>query len=252
MKLILSIITYNLIFLLLPLCTQSCKTKQPLHTNSPATDTMMPYVFKYERGPCFGQCPVYSFYLLSDHTGLLYAKANLLDTPGWYFTQLDQESIVEIIELLEPAEWWSPDLGYQPEIPDLPPTTIIYHHPLGIRNITVQSRTTSSLENVFEKVNKLVTEGKWESTLIRPFETNIPDKRTDVIVQLKPGIDIQTWMKKFEHFGIQLKKRIAPNQSYYLVSKDPVTGNSNDFLQYIKLDPDVIDAQWDMPVKQRE
>ena len=86
-------------------------------------------------------------------------------------------------------------------------------------------------------------------TQLRPLESNA--EPTDVIVQLKENIDIQSWMKKFDRFGIKLIKRLTPRQHYYLVSKDPAKGNANDFLQYIKSDPDVVEAQWDKQLQKR-
>jgi len=227
----------------------NCTTKKNYQSND--SGDVKPFILKFERGPCFGQCPVFAFYLLADHTGLVNSKANLLDSAGWYSSGLDQESLVEILELIEPGEWWVPDLQNEPQIADMASSSLVYQHPTGIRTITVQSRTLPSLDNVFFKLNKLVSDGTWKPTTIRPMETQLSEQ-TDVIVQLKEGVDVHTWMKKFEEYGIHLKKRLSPNQQYYLVAKNPDKGHANDFLQYIKLDVDVIDAQWDKQVQKRE
>src|SRR5688500_11849582 len=229
----------------------SCTTPKQNQLTTTSSDSLRTFVLKYERGPCFGQCPVYAFYLLSDHTAIVNAKANLMDTAGWYYSTPDQEAIVEILELLEPMEWWMVDLKDQPEIADLPQVSLNYHHPKGIRRMTIQSRTTHSLETVFVKLNHIVTESLWVKTDMRPYEIPEP-ARTDLIVQLKEGVDIHEWMKKFDSFGIQLKKRLSPRGQYYLVSKHPEKGYSNDFLQSIKLDPDVVDAQWDNQLQRRD
>ena len=229
----------------------ACSTVKKNEKNIAPVQEVKPFVLKYERGPCFGSCPVYAFYLMDDHTGIVNAKANLMDKAGWYFSRPDQEAIVEILELIEPQEWWIQDLGDQPEIADLPTSSIVYYHPSGIRTITIQSRTSHQLEEVFTKLSHLVTESIWEPTLMRPMENTLAEK-TDVIVQLKEGVDINTWMTKFSQYGITLKKRLSPNQPYYLVARDPKTGIANDFLQYIKIDPDVINAQWDNAVQMRK
>src|SRR5688500_4034276 len=194
----------------------SC-TPKPNHLLSTSQNGLIPFVLKYDRGPCFGQCPVYTFYLLQDHTALVYAKANLMDTSGWYHSNPDQESIVEILELIEPAEWWSPRLTNEPEIADLPHVSMTYAHPQGVRTISIQSKTTNSLENVFEKINQIVSNCMWKPTALRPMEIESSEP-TNVIVQLKPGVDINEWMGRYENFGIQLVKRVSPNQQYYVVS----------------------------------
>src|SRR5688572_23536327 len=104
--------TFHMLILLMTVLF-SCSTPKPNPITS-QTDTLKNFVLKYDRSPCFGTCPVYSFYILNDHTGLVNSKANLTDTAGWYFANLDQETIVEILELIEPVEWWSPDLGNEP------------------------------------------------------------------------------------------------------------------------------------------
>ena len=227
----------------------SC-TPKPNQLLNASNDVPVPFVLKYDRGPCFGKCPVYTFYLLADHTALVNSKANLTDTSGWYHASPDQEGIVEILELLEPAEWWTPQLNNEPEIADLPHVSLTYLHPESVRTISIQSNTTPALENVFEKINHIVSNSMWKPTTIRPMQLTASEP-TNVIVQLKPGIDINEWMRRYENFGIQLVKRVSPNQQYYVVSKDPLRGASNDFLQYIKIDPDVVDAQWDKELQRR-
>ena len=241
----------QLFFLTLLICCQSC---QPYKAGSATSDKdkeqeSVPWVMKYERGPCFGECPVYIFYLLSDHHGLVEVKANLLE-PGWYTADLDQEAVHEILTDVEPESWWHPDLGEVPEIADLPGMSLLYKHQEGLRWMAVGGRYTPAIGDVFQKLSHLVSEARWKPTNLRPIQPDVPEP-TDVIVQLKEGVDIQTWMGKFDNFGIKLKKRITPKMQFYLVTKEPGVGSANDFLQYIKLDPDVIEAQWDQPVSQR-
>jgi hypothetical protein len=227
----------------------SCHLSKSTSTVQDNTTQWSPWVIKYERGPCFGECPVYVFYLLTDHTGLIEVKHNLLE-PGWYHAPLDQEAIHQILADIEPESLWNEDLSGQPEIADLPTASIVYKHKDGLRWMSVQGKISDQVADVFQKVNHLVTEARWTPSALRPFQPTLPEP-TDVIVQLKEDVDIQEWMKKYEHFGIKLKKRLSPQQQYFVVTKDPGMGAANDFLQYIKLDPEVVGAQWDNPVTQR-
>jgi len=208
-----------------------------------------PWVVKYDRGSCFGECPVYTFYLLSDHQGLIDAKYNLME-PGWYEADLDQEAVHQLLSDIEPESWWNQDLSDLPEIADLPGLSLLYKHKDGLRWIATRGKMSGSMTEVFQSLDHIVTEARWQSTQQRPLDPEIPEP-TDVIVQLKDGIDIHSWMKKYAHFGIYLKKRISPKMQFYVVSKDPGLGAANDFLQYIKLDADVIEAQWDHQLSNR-
>jgi hypothetical protein len=210
----------------------------------------VPWEIKYERGPCFGECPVYVFYLLSDHHGLVESRYNLLE-PGWYEADLDQEAVHQILMDIEPESWWNEDLSDLPEIADLPVMSILYKHKDGLRWFSVRGKISNQIADVQQKIEHLVREARWKVTTRRPLNPDVPEP-TDVIVQLKDGVDIQDWMRKYERFGIRLKKRIAPHQPYYLVSKDPGMGDANDFLQYIKHDEEVIDAQWDQALSPRK
>jgi len=211
---------------------------------------MAPWVIKYERGPCFGECPVYVFYLLADHTGLVESKYNLLE-PGWYYANLDHEAVHAILMDIEPAAWWNEDLSGEPEIADLPTSSIVYKREDGLRWLSIHGKISNQVADVFQKIEHLVRDARWAPTTLRPLQPTIPEP-TDVIVQLKEGIEIQEWMKKYEPFGIKLKKRVSPHLQYFVVSKEPGMGAANDFLQYIKIDPDVVDAQWDNPLAPRE
>jgi hypothetical protein len=239
------------IYLLCIMLLTSCKlTKTAKAAPEEAEPEWIPWVMKYERSPCFGECPVYVFYLLEDHSGLIEVKKNLRE-PGWYQAPLDQEAVHEIIMDIEPVSWWNEDLRDQPEIADLPVTSMVYKHKDGLRRCVVQNRISNQVAEVFQKMEHLVSEARWVATDDRPMDPNLPEP-TDVIVHLKQGVDIQVWMKKYDRFGIRLKKRVAPNQQYFVVTKDADKGSSNDFFQYIKLDEEVIDAQWDAALTPRE
>ena len=232
-------------------CLSSCHLAKTTNTATPdAVSVMVPWVIKYERGPCFGECPVYTFFLLEDNSGLVEARYNLLDPPGWYASELDQEEVHELLNELEPEAWWHEDLSQLPEISDLPVMSLLYKHKDGLRWYAVQSKMSDLSSRIFTKLDHLVREARWVPTTKRPLSPDVPEP-TDVIVQLKDGVDIHAWMKSYERFGIKLKKRVSPNLNYYVVSKDPGMGSANDFLQYIKLDDNVIGAQWDQELTPR-
>jgi len=239
----------NMLLPVMIICFQSCHTYRASTTKTDTEPDWAPWVIKYERGPCYGQCPVFVFFLLSDHHGLIEVKGNLLE-PGWYVADLDQEAVHEILMDIESESWWNPDYGDVPEIADLPGLSILYKHKDGLRWIAVKGRFTDEMGKVFQKLDHLVTEARWKPTTLRPVDPDVPEP-TDVIVQLKEGVDVHTWMKQYDSFGIRLKKKINPKMQFYVVSKDPDLRSANDFLQYLKLDPDVIEAQWDYPVSQR-
>ncbi len=229
----------------------ACKTsKSSNHTTSnnvSSADTV--WVVKYDRSACFGNCPVYTFYLTETNNGLIEAKYNFIE-PGWYHADLDEESVHALMGELEPEDWWREDLRNQPEIADLPGRSIVYKHKDGLRWFAMGGRTSEQAEYVCNLFDELIGGAKWMPTDIRPTNPDIPQP-TDVLVQLKADVEINRWMMKFENFGIRLVKKVAPNLSYYVVSWNVDKGTANDFLQSIKLDREVVDAQWDQALNGR-
>jgi hypothetical protein len=193
---------------------------------------------------------VYTFYLLSDHHGLLQVKEHLM-TPGWYSGELKQEEIEQLLTMLESDRYWHPDLSNQPDISDQPSHHLEYKHPSGLRTLDAQSKFNTDLSDLFRKMNHLVTEAKWESTTLRPIDVT-PSTNLDFIVQLKSGIDPDTWVKKYEIFGAAIKKKISPSQTFYLVSKDPAKGTADGFFQLLKKDSDLIGVQLDSQTEKRK
>ncbi len=239
------------IVLMITLWTGGCKTSKS--SKADASKVVMPketnWVVKYERSPCFGDCPVFVFYLTIDNYGLIDVHHNLM-TPGWYYADLDEESVHALILDMEPAEWWREDLSQQPEIADLPGRSIVYKHGDGLRWYAVGGRTSEQSEYIFGIFDKLIDDAQWHPTDLRPVEPNAPEP-SDVIVQLEEEVDINTWLIKFENFGIRLVKKVAPNLNYFVVTWDRNKRTANDFLQSIKHDPDVVNAQWDQALNGR-
>jgi hypothetical protein len=227
----------------------SCQSSKKIAAPDQLSNELVSWVFKYDRSPCFGQCAVYTFYLLTDHRALIDVKSNLLE-PGWYLATLDQENIHQMLAEMESSLWWYEDISDQPEIPDLPVMSLLYKHEDGIRGLAIQGKISDPVSRFIQTLSHLIQEGRWVETTLRPLNPVVPDY-THAIVQLKKGVQLSEWMRKFESFGIQLVRRVAPRLHYYVVSKDPATGTAHDFLQAIRLDPDVIEAQWDQEVHPR-
>jgi|GEM_PF-1600913 len=242
---------YILFFLFivgLVIATISCKCTKHSSTADASTPPGT-WILKYDRGPCFGSCPVYTLYLLTDHHGLLYAKTNLLPQ-GWYAASLDQKEVDELLRMLELDKYWHPDLSDQPTISDQPSHHLEYKHPSGLRILDAQSKFNTDLSDLFRKFNHLVEETKWDTSSMRPADF-VPQPSLDFIVQLKAGIDPDKWIKKYATYGATVKRKISPSQTYYLISKDPAKGSSDNFYAALKRDQDLIGVQIDSHTENR-
>ncbi len=208
----------------------------------------MDWVLMYDRGPCFGQCPVYTLYVSSGNTGLIQVKGYLME-PGWYQASLGKEDMDKIKSRLDDPAWWTMDLGIEPEMADLPLTSIAYQHASGLKEIQFRSRINHELSSLFQRMNHVVENAIWEPTTLRP---KIRQEPTDIIVQLKPDVSLDTLLTHYKAFNLTLKRVISKRQHYYLLAKSPGSGSSNDLIEYLRLDPDVISAAWDKAIEPRK
>lgn len=237
--------------ILASLFTTACKSKKAAAIAATPSDPPGTWLLKYDRGPCFGRCPVYTFYLLKDHSGLLQVKQNLM-SPGWYAAPLDQKEVDALLNMLEDDKYWHPDLKDQPSISDQPSHYLEYHHPGGDRRLTITDKFNTDLSNLTKQLNHLATESKWDTTSLRPVEAGSASTQ-DVIVQLKEGVDVYGWIKQYESvYGATIKKRVSPNQDYYVITKDPAKGSFDAFFQALKLDKQLVDVQIDRNLKYRQ
>jgi hypothetical protein len=90
-----------------------------------------------------------------------------------------------------------------------------------------------------------------QPTDLRPVGTQ-KGTPLDLIVQLKEGVDVDAWIKKYQApFGATVKKKISPKQTYYIIAKDPNKGSSDAFYQALKKDKDLIGVQFDSQTDKR-
>lgn len=244
---LLSFLTLTPLFLLFQLsCTQ--KTTDGIGASSPGDTTGVAWTLMYDRGPCYGFCPIYTFYLTDQSHGLIEAKGHLPDT-GWFVTTLNKGQVSRILKVLDDEKFWHPDFRDQPEISDLPSHHLIYLHPSGVREIRIHSRITEELSEFFQNLNQLITNAKRDSTTMRP---NYFEAQKNIIIQLKGGVEAKAWIDRYAYMGAYIVKQIAPNQRYYLVSKKSNTYTFPEFFEALKTDEELTGVEWDKETVKRK
>jgi hypothetical protein len=195
---------------------------------------------------------VYTFYLLKDHTGLMQVKQNLMQ-PGWYAAPLDPREVDALLSMLESDKYWHPDLSDQPSISDQPSHYLEYHHPAGDRRLTITDKINTDLSNLFKELNHLATESKWQTTSLRPVGPETTHSANDIIVQLEEGVDVNTWLKNYQsNYGATVKRKISPNQNFYIITKDPAKGSIDSFYQALKRDRYIVSVSFDKGSRNRQ
>ena len=202
----------------------------------------------YDRGPCYGFCPIFTFYLLDNGNAIVESKGHFLDT-GWYQTTLDKSKVNTILKTLDKESFWHPDFRDVPEISDLPSHHLLYFKDKEKREIKIHTHITEELSEFFQNFTDMIEAAKWDTTSLRPsyFEPS-----RNIIVQLKSGVDIQNWINRYTYAGAFMVKRIAPNQSYYLISKQSNVYSFEEFFQVLKTDEELVGVEWDKALDKRD
>ena len=75
----------------------------------------------------------------------------------------------------------------------------------------------------------------------------------DMIVELEEGVDVNAWIKNYQsNFGATIKRKISPNQNFYLITKDPDKGSIDTFYQALKRDRYLVSVSFDKETKYRQ
>jgi len=113
------------------------------------------FSLSYERTPCFGRCPVFTFSIDSDGSCLYHGK-NFVDNIGWYEGKLDESQLLAIYTIIEEISYFELEDKYDALISDLPAT---------ITNVTIGEKTKrvydryhgpDNLQDLYEELDLMI------------------------------------------------------------------------------------------------
>jgi hypothetical protein len=73
----------------------------------------------------------------------------------------------------------------------------------------------------------------------------------EIIVQMAPNIDFNTWLGTYHKYGLTLKKKLVPNRELYLLSYEPKMISFKAVLKKLNSDKSVQSAEENKKVTQR-
>lgn len=201
---------------------------------------------RYDRGACFGKCPVYTLYLRDDGQAYLNTRANYL-SPGWYYANAEPKEVKKLIKELTASKFWETDLSSQPEIADIPSYSLTLRKKKEKHSIHTENRVADGLVRTFNRIDDMLNGFQWKPSMVEVMD--MKDDGKNMLVQLESGRSIDTWLSKYEKFKPVLVRVVSTRSNIYLVT--PTRGSSNDFLQLAKRDNEVMEAQMDKEVRSR-
>ena len=223
------------------LLTTACWRTNPLAMN-PERQTER---IVMELGPCYGRCPVYTFTVYEN--GLLtYEGERYTQRQGLWGKMLSRDQVGELIKAFEQAPFESYQNMYRSQIPDLAAVTITYTNEAGnTKSVIGKDGRPDELIELESRLRRLAeSETGWsplnESSSTGAATGVVPG---ELIVELREGVDPSAWIVRYSRQQVRIKQKISPNQPYYLLVHEPGVMPTEQLLQWLRQDPDVMSAQ---------
>ena len=124
-----------------------------------STDTIAYY---YERTACYGQCPIFKFYVLK--TGkAVYIGRNNVNRIGTYHTNLDTTSLQKIDKAAESIGYFSFESVYDdPYKTDVPSKITVLPSKDGSKKVMNRVKGPKSLEMLYTAFDEVIESAQWK------------------------------------------------------------------------------------------
>lgn len=216
-------------------------------------------LIKYKKGACFGQCPVYNI-TVSPEGKLTYVGKRFVDKEGTYKRVLSKKEFRKLKRKFKRAKI-SKITMEENQIQDAASNTFAYEDQM-IKLVMGTPKKLKKAEDYLLSLSPLQEDANYawaisQKPKVKPEKKGgqrpgrIENANQEIIVELKTGVDIQAWLKKYHKDGISLKKKLTPNRELYLLSFRPRTSDFNTLLKKIKSDEEVDTAEANKKVEMR-
>lgn len=208
-------------------------------------------VVEMSMGPCYGNCPVYTL-TVYDNGIVAYKGERFTERKGVHIRDIGRTKLKELKAELVKANLWQFPNAFKSQIPDLPAVTIEYFENGESKRIRGKDGRPPQVLRIQELLEQIVNSGDWK--LKTPMEPGGPDDfiPNELIVQLDQEVQTEQWARQYAKQELRVIKRLAPNNTYWLVRYNTDIMPPNEMLRWIRQDPDVIKAEFNRTVTGRE
>jgi hypothetical protein len=249
LKLSVSIMMVSLLF--------SCSAKKALPKLNDK-DVLM----SFEKGSCLGKCAVYSLKIYKNKYALYTGTANT-DKMGKHMMLLPDSTFNNLQELFVKADFDKLQSNYPSEIIDFPLVSVGYYRKNNVKVITYKETKPAELGRIQTKMEQISNSFGWTSLekkqevmeyqpvdgRNRQANQNLP--QNEIIIQPKEDVNIDQWVKRYEGYKVAVKQKLAPNFNYYVITWDTEVIGSEEMLQKIKGDSEIILASFNKMITTR-
>lgn len=213
-------------------------------------------IISYKKGACMGKCPVYSITVDAEGRLVYHGLVNV-EKAGLYSRQLTKKEFKKVKCKFKKARFHKLDEKYGMDIMDAPMTTYKYKSPKIEKTIKVKTDTPKKLLKAEQYLQSLITDTD-EITYTWEKEEGPSDSfgrkemaERMIIVQLKPDVNVDAWLKKYQKYNVRNLKKIVPNRPLYLLAFNHATIQLPQLLSRMNKDEDVDSAEENKKIKMR-
>ncbi len=212
----------------------------------------------FYQGPCFGRCPVYTLSLYQNGM-LLYEGERFTDMPGTWYKLLGRAEVAALIDSFTAADLSRFPLSFPSNVPDASIRTLTF---VDIKQqktyrSSFKEEAPQELKSLADRMASLTAAGGFRQYVdtVRTGETffgqPIELKQEELLVHLYPEVNPAAWIVKYSKQNTSIKERLTPNGHYYLLLADPNKMPTEELLELLRQDRDVISAQRNQRISPR-
>lgn len=207
--------------------------------------------FSMTKGMCYGSCPEFTIEVYKSKY-LVFRGIRNTSKLGVYKKELTKSEYKEICKAFKKSNFDSFDEKYDERIMDIS-TVSITHHKLK-KTVSFKLETHERLHYLETLLSKYAhSDGAWIQ--LEKAEVEEPEDKTsypsEIIILVSGKLEIEKWAKRYHQYGLMLKKKLSPNNYYWLISFDSDKIPPKRMLMTLINDPEVVNAQFNQKIQQR-
>ena len=203
-----------------------------------------------ETGACRGFCPVVKLAFNNDGS-VDYEGIRFVKKIGKDRFKLSKNELADLNTKVKNLNLRQYQDIYQSNVTDLPAATVTIWEGRKKKSVTGTVGRPQPVQDFQNYLSGLATVHGFPVASYNPDDEIDEKIAKSIIVELKPEINPGNWVMQFQDIKIRLVRRIAPDRNTWLVNFNPNEIDQESLILLVKSSKDVVEAQGNMEVKDR-
>jgi len=200
-------------------------------------------VVEISKGPCFGNCPVYTLSIYETGIAVFSGEQNT-DRRGVYMKKIGKERARQITNKCVAANLWQFRDVYKSNFPDLPTVTLTYYEGKESKTISGKRERPDEVISIEQMLDEIAFSDGWEQVEAPPSNYPPGAITNELIVKLNRGIEALAWSKRYTEQEVSLKKALSNDKTYWLITFNDKLIDPNEMIETLRRDKDVFSVQF--------